>query len=96
MSKATDRARALLDSVEGAFPLQLNEVYDQNTMTVIGTLRRPDGFPIIAPHPESLSMLVGDRRAFEFIVQSYGVIEALLLELDGKRPESSESTPNSQ
>lgn len=95
MSKATEKARKLLEAVEDDFPVRLNEMTLPKDDDVIGTLRKPDGYPIIAPHPESTSMLVGKRAVFDFITEAYGVIESLLAELDKNPRNQAESTQNS-
>ena len=87
MSKAdvVERANALLDSVEDALPWQFNEITLPSDDPEIATWRKVDGYPALQPHPESQSMLVGDRRFFDFIKNAPGIIEELL-DLVGNKP----------
>ena len=95
MSKAREEAKALLESVDGRFPVRLNEMTLPADTEVIGTLRKPDGYPLFAPHPESMSMLVGERAVFDYITRAYGVIEALLAESGENKPNEGGSGRNS-
>jgi hypothetical protein len=68
-----EQAERLLDSVEDTTPWVGNYITDD-----IVSIRQADGFPAVAPHPESMSMLTGDPDALELIVNAPRIIRGLL------------------
>ena len=94
MSKANvvERANALLDKVDDALPWQFNEITLPSDDPVIATWRKVDGYPALMPHPESQSMLTGDRRFIDFIKEAPGIIEELLSLVDGNEGKKSPET----
>lgn len=83
MSDVRAEAEALLSKVEGRTPFYVNEVTMPSEQdAVIATIRGADRLPILAPHPEAMSLLVGNRDVFEFIVYAPKVIRELLEELE--------------
>ncbi len=95
MSNAVERAREALDSVSDLTPFRYNEVTDGQIETgVLVSFRNREGRPFLLPHPESESILVGDRRVFDFIVNAPTII-AELLEIVDSAPQTSNKRPNS-
>lgn len=77
-------ARELLTKIEDLLPFKVNEVTSPEDLTVIATIRNAAGYPVLAPHPESISLLTGDRSVFEFVVFAPRIIRGLLDELEGQ------------
>lgn len=83
MSDVRAEAEALLAKVEGSTPFYVNEVTMPSEQdAVIATIRGADRLPVLAPHPEAMSLLVGKRDIFDFIVDAPKVIRELLDELE--------------
>ena len=73
-----ERARDLLDSIEDARPFSISRVNNPDQHPMLATWRKKDGYPALAPHPESMSMLVGDERFFNFVKEGPELLEELL------------------
>lgn len=78
MSNAIEQAKSLLDKIEAYTPLKVNEATLPTDVTVIATIRGDSGYPVLAPHPESVSMLTGPREVFEFFVFAPKVLRDLV------------------
>lgn len=94
MSHATEKAQALLDGIADAAPLKVNEITNPDQELVIATIRKSDGYPFLAPHPEAQSMLTGARPYFEYVQQASGIIEELLAEIAALTANSKPSGAN--
>jgi hypothetical protein len=95
MSNAVERAREALESVSDLTPLRYNEVTDGVIETeVLASFRNRNGRPFLMPHPESQSILTGDRRVFDFIVNAPQII-ADLLEIADSAPQTTNKRANS-
>lgn len=89
MSKATEAAKRILEGLGDTVPFHIMEVTKPDDDPILATVRKADGFPAIAPHPESISILTGPRAVFTFIEKGPVVIKALLEEIEGKnQPET--------
>lgn len=77
MSKAlVDEARAALEGLpEG--PWKVNSITNPNQDPQIATLRGADGYPVLAVHPESMSMMVGKPATFAFFEKAPDLVERL-------------------
>lgn len=86
-----DEAKRILAGVEDFLPIKINEVTNPDQDPVLATLRGQDGYPVLAPHPESISILSGKRAIFELFVFSPRLIRGLLdriTELEKSGPET--------
>ena len=87
-----EEAQRLLDALPPR-PWQVrslpNGEGDEPTL-MIGTIRDAQGAPVVAAHPESFTMLVGQPEFFEFLIKAVGYAESVANE--GK---SVKSTPES-
>lgn len=82
-------ATNLVNAVEDILPLKVNEITNPDQNPIIATVRKADGYPAIQPHPESVSMLTGDRAVFQLFVFAPRIIRELLdlLEEDVAAPD---------
>lgn len=84
----SEEARRLLDALPPR-PWQVrslpNGEGDEPTL-MIGTIRDASGQPVVAAHPESFTMLVGQPEFFEFLIKAVGYAEHIANE--------GEKTPN--
>lgn len=78
MSNPIEEAKSLLDKIEAYGSLKVNEATLPSDETVIATIRGESGYPVLAPHPESMSMLTGPREVFEFFVLAPRVLRDLV------------------
>lgn len=78
MSNALEAAKDLLAKIEEDLPLAVNEVTLPEDTTVIATIRGKSGYPVLAPHPEAISLLTGERRVFEYFALSPKVLADLI------------------
>lgn len=78
MSNVIEQAQELLDGIEESLPFKVNEVTNPDAEEVLATIRGADGYPVIKPHPESMSILVAPRGVFEFIEKAPKTIQGLL------------------
>lgn len=85
MSHAVELAKTLLDSLEESLPWRVNEISLPSDPQEIATIRNNTGYPVIAPHPESLSMMVAQREVFAFIEQGPDIIRQLIAEIEGDK-----------
>lgn len=92
MSNAVERAQEALDSVGDLTPWKFNEVTDGQIETeVLGSFRNKEGRPFLMPHPESQSIVVADRRVFDFVVNAPTIIKELLELVDNQDKTESKS-----
>jgi hypothetical protein len=90
MTKAVEEARELLAKIEDSLPFTVNEVTNPDQNPVIATVRKVDGYPALAPHPESLSMLTGRREVFQFLVFGPRIMRELVELLETNEPEKAD------
>lgn len=87
MSHATELAKTLLDGLEESLPWRVNEISLPGDEQEIATIRNNTGYPVIAPHPESASMMVAQREVFAFIEQGPEIIRQLIAEIEAETPD---------
>ena len=78
---APDRARDLLEQIE--YPWHVNFLTTPGENPALATIRKPDGFPAVMPHPEAQSMLTSTPATLQFIADAPELIQELLDIIDG-------------
>ena len=90
MSEAVEAAKSLLRPIEDILPFHVNEMTLPEDDPVIATIRNQAGYPVLAPHPEAMSMLTGKRDVFKFFVIGPKVIRDLIAEIEDLQQASGE------
>lgn len=80
-----EEAKRRLGQIETALPLYVNEVTNPDDPTVVARINKADGYPVLAPHPESFAMLTGQREFVEFFVFAPRLIRGLLDEIESRK-----------